>query len=476
MITGELTVLPKHWWEGTDAQGRSATSPRARWSRRSARAPTGSRNSSPADRSCSNASRITGARTCRSHIGQNNFDELRYEYFRDDTVAREALKADGLDWFKSAAPRNGRRPTISPRCARIGCSRNSSRSAIGRMQGLVLNLRRPQFADARLRRAFNYAFDFEEMNRVLSTGVPARYQLFRRHPRSAWRPACRRARSSSSSRPLRDKVPPEVFTTPYTNPVGGKPENVRANLREATRLLKEAGFEIRDRKLVDSSGQPFTVEILGSDQRRRADHAVLQAVLERLGITVNLRTVDAVQYQNRVRNFDFEMITEVWGQSLSPGNEQREISVRRLPTVRARTIFPASRIRPSMPSSSASSSPTAAPIWSPPARRWIGSCSGTSTGSAIHLRFAALCPLGSLQPSRSVAEIRGFRIPDSLVVRRRQGSQAQAFMSGSAHGAFLSVGTHSASASVRWGAVLRPAPAAADNAEPRCTACRCSAT
>jgi microcin C transport system substrate-binding protein len=123
---------------------------------------------------------------------------------------------------------------------------------------------------------------------------------------------------------LRDKVPPEVFTTPYQNPVNGNPENVRSNLREAARLLKEAGFEIRDRKLVDSKGQPVSVEILSADEGNERIVLFYKPSLERLGVTVNVRKVDDVQYQNRLRSFDFDIVTHVWGQSLSPGNEQRE--------------------------------------------------------------------------------------------------------------------------------------------------------
>jgi microcin C transport system substrate-binding protein len=123
---------------------------------------------------------------------------------------------------------------------------------------------------------------------------------------------------------VRDKVPPEVFTTVYKNPVGGNAEAARNNLREATRLLKEAGFDVRDRKLVDPSGQPVSVEFLCQDQGDERGVLFYKPYLERLGITVNIRTVDSVQYQNRLRSFDFDITTALWGQSLSPGNEQRD--------------------------------------------------------------------------------------------------------------------------------------------------------
>jgi len=115
-----------------------------------------------------------------------------------------------------------------------------------------------------------------------------------------------------------------VFTTAYANPVGGNPEAVRSNLREAARLLKEAGFEVRDKKLVDASGKPLSVEILVQDPSSERIVLFYKPSLERIGINVSIRIVDDAQYQNRLRNFDFDIIIDQWGESLSPGNEQRE--------------------------------------------------------------------------------------------------------------------------------------------------------
>jgi microcin C transport system substrate-binding protein len=119
-------------------------------------------------------------------------------------------------------------------------------------------------------------------------------------------------------------VPPEVFTTVYSNPVGGDAEAVRNNLREATKLLREAGYEIRSGKLVNGkTGEPFTVEVL--IDRPEWERIVLpyKPSLERLGIQMSLRNVDDAQYENRLRQWDYDMIVATWGQSLSPGNEQR---------------------------------------------------------------------------------------------------------------------------------------------------------
>jgi len=125
---------------------------------------------------------------------------------------------------------------------------------------------------------------------------------------------------------VRDKVPADVFTKPYTNPVGGTPENVRANFRESLRLLKEAGYEVRNQKLVNAkTGEPFSIEFLvsASDPNGERFVSFYRPSLERIGMTVAIRAVDDAQLINRERNRDFDIMNNVWGESLSPGNEQR---------------------------------------------------------------------------------------------------------------------------------------------------------
>jgi microcin C transport system substrate-binding protein len=122
-------------------------------------------------------------------------------------------------------------------------------------------------------------------------------------------------------------VPPDVFSTEYKSPVNGNPEAVRANLREATRLLREAGWEVRNQKLVKTrTGEPMTVEFLSTSAQPAYERAFLfyKPSLERLGVTVTIRSVDVTQYENRLRNWDYDIISNLRTQSLSPGNEQRE--------------------------------------------------------------------------------------------------------------------------------------------------------
>jgi microcin C transport system substrate-binding protein len=192
------------------------------------------------------------------------------------------------------------------------------------MQAFAFNTRRDKFKDARLRRAFNFAFDFEEMNKQIFFGQYRRINSYFEGTELA-----------SSDLPtgkeleiletVRDKIPADLFTKPYTNPVAGSPEAVRNNLREAVRLLKEAGYEVRNQKLVDAkTGDPLSVEFLVSDPASERYVLFYKPALDRLGIAATVRTVDDAQYENRLRSWDYDIIIpRPWAQSLSPGNEQR---------------------------------------------------------------------------------------------------------------------------------------------------------
>jgi microcin C transport system substrate-binding protein len=323
-IVGELPVLPKHYWEGTDSQGRkrdiSATT---------LEPPLGS---GPYRIKEFVAGRSVVLERVKDYwgtklpvrIGENNFDELRFEFFRDNTVALEAFKADQADWIVENSAKQWATaydfPAVNEkRVVREEFPINDT----GRMQGFVLNLRRDQFKDARLRRAFNYAYDFEEMNKQLFYGQYKRINSYFEGTELA-STGLPEGQELEILQTVRDKVPGEVFTSPYQNPVGGNPEAVRANLRESMRLLKEAGYEIRDRKLVDAAGKPVSVEILVQDPSNERIALFYKPSLERIGVTTSIRVVDDAQYENRLRSFDFDIITDLWGQSLSPGNEQRE--------------------------------------------------------------------------------------------------------------------------------------------------------
>lgn len=323
-IVGELIVLPKHWWEGTDAQGRkrdiSATT---------LEPPLGSGPYKIKEFVAGRSIKLERVKdywgaNVPSQVGTNNFDELRFEFFRDNLVALEAFKADQADWIAENSAKQWATAYDFPAVAEKRVVKEEFPiNDSGRMQAFAINNRRDQFKDARVRRAFNYAFDFEEMNKQLFFGQYKRINsyFYGTELASSGLPQGEELQLLES---LRDKVPPEVFTTAYQNPVGGNSDAVRANLREAAKLLKEAGLEIRDHKLVDSSGKPLTVEILVQYPPDERIALFYKPSLERMGVTASVRMVDDAQYQNRLRSFDFDMIIYSQGESLSPGNEQRE--------------------------------------------------------------------------------------------------------------------------------------------------------
>ena len=323
-IIGELVVLPKHYWQGSDSEGRkrdiSATT---------LEPPLGSGPYRIKDFVAGRSVRLERVKDYwgnnnPTQVGQNNFDELRFEFFRDNLVALEAFKADQADWIAENSAKQWATAYDFPAVTEKRVVKEEFPiSDSGRMQAFVLNLRREQFKDVRLRRAFNYAYDFEEMNKQLFYGQYTRINSYF-HGTELASSGPPEGQELSILETVRDKVPPELFTTPYQNPVGGNPEAVRGNLRESARLLKEAGYEIKDRKLVDPAGKPVTVEILVQDPSSERIVLFYKPSLERIGVTTSIRIVDDAQYQNRLRNFDYDIIIDQWGESLSPGNEQRE--------------------------------------------------------------------------------------------------------------------------------------------------------
>ena len=325
VILGQLNVLPKHWWEGTDANGK----------KRDIGAQT---LEPPLGNGAYRIKEFVAGRTVvyervkdywgkdlPVNIGRDNFDEMRFEYFRDSTVALEAFKADVVDWRSENSAKNWATAYDFPavKDKRVLLEEFPIRNR-GIMQAFTFNTRREKFKDPRLRRAFNFAYDFEEMNKQIFFGQYKRISSYFDGTELA-SSGLPQGQELEILEKVRDKVPAEVFTTPYTNPVGGNPENVRANLREATRLLREAGFEIRNQRLVNAkTGEGLSVEILTEDPNAERFILFYKPSLERLGITVTVRTVDDPQYENRLRNWDFDMIVASWPESLSPGNEQRD--------------------------------------------------------------------------------------------------------------------------------------------------------
>jgi microcin C transport system substrate-binding protein len=329
VILGQLRILPKHWWEGSDASGK----------KRDIGATT---LEPPLGNGAYRIKEFVAGRMVvygrvkdywanglNINIGRDNFDEIRYEYFRDPTVALEAFKADHTDWRNENSAKNWATaydfPAVKEKRVILGEFPQRDR---GIMRAFAFNTRRDKLNDARVRRAFNFAFDFEEMNRQFFFGQYKRINSYFEGTELACS-GLPQGEELNILESLRDKVPPEVFTIPYANPVAGTPENVRANLREGMRLMREAGYEVRDQNQVNSrTGEVLRVEILSVTSDPLGSERFInfyKPPLIRLGIDVTVRSVDDIQYENRLRNFDFDIIIATWPQSLSPGNEQRDL-------------------------------------------------------------------------------------------------------------------------------------------------------
>jgi microcin C transport system substrate-binding protein len=323
-IVGQLPVLAKHWWEGTDKSGNKRDVSQTTLEPPLGSGPYRIRDFSPGHSIVYEKFAGYWGKDVNVIIGTRNFQEIRYEYFRDSTVALEAFKADQVDWRTENSAKNWATAYDFPavRDKKVVLEEFPVRN-FGSMQAFTLNIRRDKFKDARVRRAFNFAFDFEEMNRTIFFGQYKRISSYFEGTELA-STGLPEGKELEILETVRDKVPADLFTKPYTNPVSGSQQAVRDNYRQAFALLRDAGYEIRDTKLVNAkTGEPFSVEFLVDDPATERFVLFYKPSLERIGMTANVRVVDAAQYENRLRQWDFDIIVASWGQSLSPGNEQR---------------------------------------------------------------------------------------------------------------------------------------------------------
>ena len=265
------------------------------------------------------------ARDLPVNRGRNNFGTIRYEYYRDRTLTLEAFKGGNLDFRLEPTAKDWATGYDVPAVQNGQIIKEDlpNQNPLP-MQAFVYNTRRALFADARVRQALAYAFDFEWLNKNIFYGLYKRTNSYFFNSELASR-GLPSPEELKVLEPLRAELPPEVFTAEYQPPKSDGSGNIRDNLREGLRLLKEAGWEIRDNKLINvASGKPFEFDILSADPALERVTLPFISNLQRFGITAHLRNVDAAQYQHRVEDFDFDMIIGGWGQSLSPGNEQRE--------------------------------------------------------------------------------------------------------------------------------------------------------
>jgi microcin C transport system substrate-binding protein len=315
MILGQLAVLPEHWWKGRDFS-RPLTDP-----------PLGS---GPYRVGRFEFSRTVVMQRVPNYWGADlptakglaNFDEIRTEYFRDATVALEAFKAGQIDFRTEMSSKDWATAYDFPAVQKGLVKKEMLRHRLPTgMQGFAMNTRRALFHDVRVRHALALVFDFEWENANLFYGAYTRTDSYFSNSDLASSGTPEGAELALLE-PFRAKLPPALFTTPFKLPVTDGRGNNRAELREALVLLKQAGWVVRDRKLVDEEGRPFSFEILLSQAAFERVALPYVQWLGRLGIEARVRTVDPAQYQRMLDSYDYDMTVTVVPESESPGNEQ----------------------------------------------------------------------------------------------------------------------------------------------------------
>ncbi|MBN9243079.1 MAG: ABC transporter substrate-binding protein [Mesorhizobium sp.] len=325
-ILGDLVVLPKHWWEGTDASGkkRDITKP-------TLEVPLGSaaykiKSFKPgAEIIWERVPDYWGAKL-PVKIGRENFDTRRYTYFLDESAEWLAFIKGG---WQDINPENSGRgwmtkydfPAIK---AGDVIKKEFKAQARAAMQGFAMNTRRPLFQDRRVRQALSYLYDFDTINRTQSFGLNTRITSYFMGSDLA-SSGLPQGKELEILDQYKDKLPPELFTQEWKLPAFDNPQAERKILKQAVDLLASAGWVIKGGKMVNAkTGAPFRFEILDFRQGAEATLMPYVTMLRKIGIDAPLRFVDQSQYVNRVNDFDFDMTTVVLAQSDSPGNEQRD--------------------------------------------------------------------------------------------------------------------------------------------------------
>jgi len=318
VILGQLPVLPKHFWEGRDF-GASSLEP-----------PLGSGPYRVASVDPGRA--ITYERVADwwgadlpINRGQYNFDRIRFDVYRDPSVAFEAFKAGQFDFRIENVARNWARGYDVPAVAegRLIKAEIPTRLPEG-TQGFFFNTRRPIFADVRVREAISLLFPFEFLNQSLFFGLYERIDSYFENSDMA-ASGIPEGQETEILEPYRDRLPERLFTEPFVPASADDPQELRRSLRTALELFRQAGWEIRDGVLTEvASGQPFRFELLLDDPNFERVAQPFAQNLARAGVRMTLRMVDSAQYEARVSNFDYDMISVRLPQSDSPGNEQRE--------------------------------------------------------------------------------------------------------------------------------------------------------
>jgi microcin C transport system substrate-binding protein len=316
IILGELPVLSKKYWTSRDFEKTTLDQPLG---------------SGPYSIASYDPGRSVSYRLVPDYWGRNlpamkgrfNFGTIRYDYYRDASVALEAFKAGQYDIRSENVAKNWAIGYASPALSAGLFKKAEIKNQVPQgMQAFAFNTRRPLFQDPRVREALSYLFDFEWTNKNLFYGAYTRTESYFSNSdlASSGLPS---ADELKILEPLKSEIPASVFTKPYEAPKTDGSGDIRPNLRIALGLLKDAGWTVKGGKLVNAKGEPFAFEFLNVQAEFERVILPFADNLRRIGIAMNLRTVDPAQYENRLNNYDYDMIVVGIGESLSPGNEQR---------------------------------------------------------------------------------------------------------------------------------------------------------
>ena len=324
LIVGQMPVLPKHFWEGKNANGEARDLARSSLEMPLGSGPYRIKSVDPGRSIVYERVKDWWGKDLPVSVGQWNFDELVFTYFRDRVPAFEAFKSGGIDFWRETSAKNWA-TAFDFDAVNKGLVKKEQLPVknVTAMQAFVFNTRRKQFQDPRVRQAFNLAFDFEWMNKNLFFDQYSRVESYFGNSdlQATGLPT---GRELEILKEIESEVPPEVFTTEWKNPVNTSPEDARNHLRQAAKLFAEAGWTPKGGVLTNAAGEQLTAEFLLVQPDFERVVLPFKANLERLGVKVNVRVVDTSQFQRRSDTFDFDIIVDSFPQSNSPGNEQRD--------------------------------------------------------------------------------------------------------------------------------------------------------
>ena len=318
LILGQISILPKHYWESRD------------FSKTTLEPPLGSgaykiKNFEAGRNVTYERVKDYWAKDLPVKKGQSNFDQLRYEYYRDREVATEAFKSGAFDFRSENSAKRWATQYEFPakKAGKVKKLLIPHERPTG-MQGFIFNIRKPFFNDPRVREAIAYAWDFEWTNKTIMFGAYKRTNSYFSNSELSSASGLPKGEELEILQKFQSQLPPKVFSKVYKAPQTDGSGNIRSNLRIALKLLREAGWSVSDGKLRNTQGEVFAFELLLRQPSMEKLALPLKQNLKRLGIDMTIRTVDVAQYQQRTDTFDFDMIVGGIGQSLSPGNEQRD--------------------------------------------------------------------------------------------------------------------------------------------------------